>query len=248
MSSLQRFVIFGDPHGDEIDPVVEAAFFSFLDDFKPDIVVNGGDNWNFAYLRRNASDKERAANAEADWQMGSEFFLRVMAYGKQRFFLRGNHDERVYDAYKNATREDSRIAAEKGIKDIEKLVARRRVKMLPYNSRIGVLDHEGIRVVHGYAHGVGGARQHAVSYGTCVYCHTHATDVGSVERWPEPSIAFGTGCLTRIDQDYNKTQRNKLRHENAWVLGYTDGSKASYFQVRRGAGGLFHAPIEIKAY
>lgn len=245
---MQRFVIFGDPHGDEIDPDVERAFFEFMKDFRPDIVIHGGDNWNFSYLRRNASDKERAANATLDWQAGSEFFLKAMAFGSARFFLRGNHDERVYDAYHNATREDSRIAAEKGIKDIDKLVKRRRVKMLPYNSRLGVLDYEGIRVVHGYAHGVSSARVHAISYGTCVYAHTHATDVGCVERWPEPSIAYGTGCLMKVDQEYNKTQRNKLRHENAWILGYTDGVKASYFQVRRGANGQFHAPTEIKAY
>lgn len=244
----ERFLIIGDPHGEELNHDVAESLFAFAADFKPHLVIHGGDNWNFSYMRKGASASEEGANADADWEVGSEFFLRYMALGSTRVFLRGNHDERLWKTYREATKETTRRHAKDGIDDIEALVKKRRVRMLPYDSRQGVLDINGVRVIHGYAHGVGSARAHAASFGTCAYCHTHATDVAAFERWPEPSIAYGVGCLLNIDQDYNSSQRNKLRHENAWLCGYTDGTRATYMQVRRGANGQFHAPTQIKAY
>jgi predicted phosphodiesterase len=245
---IQTFVIFGDPHGDKANPRATEALFNFMDDFRPDIVVNAGDNWNFDYLRAKASAKEENSDSSEDWKMGSEFFLRAMSYGKRRFFLRGNHDERVWDSWRNATKESVRIAAEKGIRDIEKLVTKRRVTMLPYDSREGVLDVDGLRVIHGYSSGIGAALRFARVYGDCAYAHTHSMDVAPAEKWPSPSVAYGTGCLMNVDQPYNSRNMGKLRHENGFLSGFVKDGRATFFQAKLHPDGFVYASTEIKGY
>lgn len=244
----QTFVVFGDPHGDKAHSRAVDAFFEFLKDFKPDIIVNAGDNWDFSYIRAKASAKDESSDSTQDWAMGSEFFLRAMAYGKKRFFLRGNHDERLWDVRESTLNESVRIAAEKGIRDIEKLVARRRVKMFSYNARDGVLDVDGLRVIHGYSAGVGAARKFAQVYGSCAFAHTHSMDVAPVERWPTPAVAYGTGGLLTLDQPYNARHIGRLRHENGWLYGFVKDGKATFFQAKLHPDGNVYAAPQIHPY
>lgn len=246
--ALETFVIFGDPHGDEINPVMRDAFLSFLSDFKPKILVNAGDNWNFSHLRGKASPKDLNTSAKADWEAGEHFFLRAMAYGKRRFFLRGNHDERLWDTLHGSQLAVVREAAQTGIERIEGLVAKRKVVMLPYHSRLGILEVDGLRVLHGYAAGVGAARRFAQVYGSCAFAHTHSMDVAPVERWPEVSVAYGTGCLMTPEQGYNSRDIGKLRHENGWLFGFVKDDKATFFQAKLHKDGKVYASTEIKAY
>ena len=245
--ALETFVVFGDPHGDEICPVMRAAFLRFLKDFKPKILVNAGDNWNFSHLRGKASQHDENASAQADWECGEAFFNETMAFGKRRFFLRGNHDERLWDTRHGSMREIVREAADYGIKRIESLVKRRNVTMLPYHSRTGVLDIDGLRVLHGYSAGVGAARKFAQVYGSCAFAHTHSMDVAPVEKWPETSVAYGTGCLMIPEQGYNSRDMGKLRHENGWLYGFIKNGKATFFQAKLNNGQVY-ASTEIKAY
>jgi hypothetical protein len=107
-----------------------------------------------------------------------------------------------------------------------------RVRTKPYDSRIGVLEVLGVRVIHGYLCGAYAARKLAAIYGTCCYGHTHNMDIGTHEHWPEPSVAYGIGCLMKIDQDYNAKNPRKLEHQHGWIYGETDGRHASYQQFR----------------
>jgi len=210
--ALETFVVFGDPHGDKVCQKAKGALLSFLADFKPRILVHGGDNWDFSHIRAKASPKDEDGSAVEDVAAGNEFFLQVMAFGKRKFFLRGNHDERLWDIRHNSMKSVIRDAADEGIKKIEGLVAQRKVTMLPYHSRDGILEVDGLKVLHGYAAGVGAARRFAQVYGSCAFAHTHSMDVAPVERWPEPSIAYGTGCLMVPEQAYNSRDCGKLRH------------------------------------
>lgn len=246
--ALQTFVIFGDPHGNEIDPNMRASLMAFLREFKPDILINAGDSFNFGHIRGKATLAEKNASSRDDWKVGKEFFLEAMSFGRRRFFLRGNHDERLWDVAKTALESDRREAAEDGIKDIEQMVKRRRTTMLPYHSKKGVLDFEGLRVLHGYASGVGAARKFAQVFGTCAYAHTHSMDTVSAERWPEAAVAYGTGCLMTIDQDYNSRMLGKLRHENGWLYGFTKDGKATYFQAKQHADKKVYAPYDFKGF
>jgi hypothetical protein len=71
---FRRFVVASDNHGDMIDPIPSKALFDFLDDFKPEIRIHAGDNWDFRNLRKGASDDEKAHSLEDDWKSGCDFF------------------------------------------------------------------------------------------------------------------------------------------------------------------------------
>lgn len=244
---LQRWVDVGDTHGDEIDPVLREKFFAWLDDFKPDIVIHGGDAWNFAALRKKASPEEKAQSVAPDFEEGAEFLRRLYKHGTERFLTRGNHDERIYNTARDAQDACVRECAERLCRDVDKLLQLHNVKVLPYDSRAGVLDVAGLRVIHGYAAGVGAARKFATVFGSCSFHHTHTLEMCPAEHWPHPAVAWGSGCLLKIDQQYNKTGLAKLRHENGWLYGFTDGWTATYFPARYQNGAIY-AATDVKAY
>jgi hypothetical protein len=245
-NTVETFVDIGDPHGDHVNEKVINSLFAFMDDFKPSIVIHGGDNWNLCPLRKGASKEDQETDMQDDWDAGKDFLSRYLSYGKKRYFLRGNHDERLWDVLKNGKGE-SLALARRLVAEADKIVERREAQMFPYDSRLGILDLEGIRTLHGYAHGVGAARKLASIYGTCIFHHTHSMEVGIVEKWPKPAIATGTGCLCHIDQDYNSRNVGKLRHENGFTYGYRTSDGFVTFQARFTNGQLY-ASTEIRAY
>lgn len=135
-----------------------------------------------------------------------------------------------------------------GIKKVEALVRRSRATMLPYDSRLGVLDVGKLRVIHGYACGVGAAAKHARVYGNCLFGHTHTMDVAPVENISGPAEARGVGCICKVDMAYNAHQMNKLRHQQGWIYGvlFPDGTY-QLFQTKR-IDDHFYAATEITAY
>ncbi|MCJ7824507.1 MAG: metallophosphoesterase, partial [Anaerolineales bacterium] len=160
MPKPKTFVIVGDNHGSEQHTPSVNSLFNFMDDYRPDIVAHLGDNWDFSALRRGARDDEQAVSLLDDWEMGSKFFSRFFSYGKERHFLRGNHDERMW-FLRTSTTGLVRDYAEDGIKRIGALAKKHRVKMLPYDAREGVLRLGHLKVLHGFHAGMNAARSHA---------------------------------------------------------------------------------------
>ena len=136
------FVIVGDSHGDMIDPVAEKAVMAFIKDFKPKIRIHLGDAFDFRNLRKGASDEEKADSLMDDWDMGSTFLRQFFDGGNQNYFLRGNHDERLYDLQGSATGV-MRDYATDSVKRFEGHIRKCKAKMLPYDSRIGILRQPG---------------------------------------------------------------------------------------------------------
>jgi hypothetical protein len=246
MAHYRKFVDIGDPHGDHVNEDLIQKLFDFMDDFQPDVVIHGGDNWDFPQLRKKASQKEKDLPMSADWQMGMDFLNKFCSYGTERYFLRGNHDERLWDLAHEGDGQ-ARELADRLIRDAEKLIKSLKVKMLPYDSRGGVLDLGGLKCIHGYAHGVAAADKFARVYGTCTYHHTHSMQVGTVEKWPRPQVAYGAGTLAHIDQPYNSRQLGKLRHENGFTYGMLTGGDPIVFQARLIDGDIY-ATKNIEIY
>jgi predicted phosphodiesterase len=246
---MKRFVIVGDNHGDTAEEGLPEKFFEWLGDFRPQIRIHSGDNWNFAALRKKATQEEKTIAIAPDYEAGNDFIDRYFDGGELRVLLRGNHDERIYDLAETCTDAALKHLADKMTHEIGNRVAKRRVRMLKYDAKLGVLDVDGVRVLHGYAAGIGSARKFAFVYGTCAFGHTHSMDVCPVERWPRPSISHGTGCIQKIDQPYNSKQIGKLRHENGWLYGFTDGTSATYFQAKYdNTSKVIHVAENFKAY
>ena len=242
----RRFVVASDSHGDQIDATTETALLSFIADFKPQVRIHAGDVFDFRNLRRGASDDEKAHSLEDDWQMGSDFMRRFFDGGKENHFLRGNHDERLWNFAHSATGL-LRDYAHDGIARVEKLVAKSRARMLPYDSRLGVLKLGALKVIHGYAAGIGAARKHAIVYRNCLFGHTHNCDVAGAESDEGVSEARGIGACCRLDMPYNAHQTGKLRHQNAFCYGllFEDGT----YQINQAKkiDGRFYVASDFRA-
>jgi len=240
----RRFVVASDNHGDMIDPVASKALFAFLDDFKPQIRVHAGDNWDFRNLRRGASDDEKAHSLEDDWQAGADFFRRFFKGGTENHFLLGNHDDRLWQYQRSATGL-LRDYASDGIKRVQSLCKESKVTMLPYDSALGILKLGRLSVLHGYHAGIGAARHHANIYGNCLFGHVH-TDESAPVASLEPAEARSIPCLCIRDMDYINAKTGKLRWSQGWVFGLLFDDGTYHLERTRGINGRFTYATDFK--
>lgn len=247
MTKPRRFIAIADNHGDMIDPETEKALFSFISDFKPEIRVHLGDNFDFRPLRKGASPEDKSESMKADAEAGKDFLKRFFERKTENHFLRGNHDERLWSAREDASG-PIRDHAIDCVKDITDTLANRQVHMLPYHVRDGILRLGSLKCLHGYAHGIHAAQLHARVYRNCIFGHIHSIVVSPVESDEGPMEARCIGAICKIDLGYNSTRTATLRQENGWAYGhlFADGSY-QLFQTRK-INGSFYAAHEIKAY
>jgi predicted phosphodiesterase len=242
----QRFIVVSDNHGDMADAASVGALWSFIKDWKPELRVHAGDAYDFRNLRRGASDEEKAASLADDWEAGNDFLRRFFEGGTSNHFLRGNHDERLYE-FRNSCSGMLRDYAGDGIKQMEAVVKKCRAKMLPYDSDLGVLRLGKLSVLHGFHAGISACRTHAAIYGNCLHGHIHSIEVASVAS-REPVEARSIGCLCKRDMDYVNKKTGKLKWAQGWAYGllFSDGTY-QLFQTRN-INNQFYAATEIKTY
>lgn len=227
--SFKRFVFASDFHGDHHDPKAAKALLKFCNQWSPEIRVFGGDLWDFRAMRKAASEDEKRDSMLRDYADGMQF-LRDF---KPHYFLRGNHDERLWDL----SQMDNGVLSDCAIRftnEIEEEVKKLRCRMLPYHKRDGVLKIGSLKMLHGYAAGVNAARKHAWTYGSCLFGHVHSIDHVTLER-TEKTMARAVGCLAKLDADYNRAQIGSLRHAHGWAYGVVDerSGKFHVFQAER---------------
>lgn len=215
MSKPNRFIRWCaafDNHGDLIDPITRKAFWEFLKWWKPTHRIHGGDCFDFRWLRGRGSEQEKREKTQADFDAGIAF---LKGY-EPNVFLRGNHDERLWRA---AESDDGKLADLAGymIADIEAAIPAECI-VYPYNKRDGVHQHGKLRFVHGFTTGAYAAKAAAMHYGNVVMGHVHASDAASIPR-VERTVGHTSGCLCKVDLDYNAAQPNTLRQSNGWVYG-----------------------------
>lgn len=232
----QRFVVVADNHGDMIDPLMERLFFQWLKDYSPEVRIHAGDLFDFRALRNGASAREKQESMGDDFEAGLSFARKLFSGGAARHFLRGNHDERLYDLLQN---EHGPLwdHAKLLTKSLDSEMRRMKVKVLPHDSRLGVLELGHMAVIHGFGNGgPASARDAALTYKSCIFGHCHSQDVIPVKALRGPSVALGTGCMCHIDMPYNSKQTNKLRHQQGWVYGelFQDGTYTAYQAKRVG--------------
>jgi len=246
MSSPRRFVVVSDNHGDMADATATDALFAFLKDYQPEIRIHAGDNWDFRNLRKGASDEEKGASLEDDWKAGTGFLRKFFREGTTKVFLRGNHDERLWDFRESATGLLRDYALD-GINRVDAIMKRLGVTMLPYDAETGVYELGKLTVLHGYHCGVGATRMHANIYGNSLFGHVHTIESAPVAS-REPAEARSIGCLCRRDMPYINRKTAKLRWAQGWAYGvlFDDGTY-QLFQTRN-IGGRFYAATEIKSY
>lgn len=210
----RKFVVGFDPHGALQDESANNAFFKFIKDYKPDIRVAGGDVFDFAQLRGKASQSDKADSMEHDFKMGREWLHKL----KPTHFLRGNHDERLWDLARHAQEGFVRDAASAGVREIEHLCRALNCEMLPYDKRAGVLRIGSLKIIHGFHAGVYAARKAALTYGSVLMGHCHSIQCSTIEGL-EDRMGRICGCLCKLDMDYCRHQPGTLAWQHGWAYG-----------------------------
>ncbi len=231
-----------DNHGNLVDPIALAAYLEFNRWWKPTCRVHMGDCFNFDWLRKKASDEEKRAKPMPDFEAGIDFIKEF----KPTHFLRGNHDERLWDAGRADDGKLATLACEL-IVDIQNALGTACI-MYPYCKRKGVMklgrDHH---VIHGYNGGVHAAKNAAKVYGNVLMGHVHYIDEGGVPSL-ERRRGYAVGCLCQIDQTYNRAHINTLTQENGWPYGLVMANgEVVVWQAKR-SGDKFILPSELREF
>ena len=227
--TFQRFIFATDLHGDMADADTCAALLRFKKEFDPHVTIFGGDAFDFRGLRKGAAAAEQAESMRSDVDAG----LRFLESFRPNYFLRGNHDERLWELaqYGQGITADY---AQHGVKDITDKCAAMKCKILPYDKRKGVLKIGNVNFLHGFHCGVTATRMHALAYNECVHGHTHTIDVARVAGI-DRRTARSVGCLCRLDMPYNSRMPSSLRHAHGWAYGLIDSKTgaAQIFQAEK---------------
>jgi hypothetical protein len=238
--SFKRILFCSDLHGDKSDPGAVKALLKFCKLWKPQIRVFGGDLWDFRAMRKGASEEERRDSMLRDYADGLQFLTEF----RPQYFLRGNHDERLWDLAQcdNGLLSDLAIRKTQEVEEECKAIS---CRMLPYHKRDGVLKLGSLKMLHGYAVGINAARKHAWTYGSCLFGHVHSIDHVTLER-TEKTMARACGCLTKLDHEYNRAQIGSLRHAHGWAYGVVNEKTGSFhvWQAER-IGGKFMCATEL---
>jgi len=218
----ERFIFASDNHGDHGDRHAIDILIRYCDLWKPSIRIHGGDNFDFRPLRRKASEEERRELIRADFDAGMQFLDRF----KPTHFLRGNHDERLYDLSitNNGIRSEYATSL---IDELEGVLASLKTKTLPYDKRLGVLELGKLRAIHGYCHGVTAARKNALTYGSVISGHTHGIQVASVEGI-DNRVGRVVGCLCDLDMEYSRATMASLVHRHGFMSGVVNKKTGEY--------------------
>lgn len=225
----RKWVAGFDPHGINQDKDANAAFFRFIKDWKPTYRIAGGDIFDFKQLRKKADPHERRDSMAQDVAEG-QLWLETF---RPTHFLRGNHDERLWDY---ATQQEGIVAdyAKLGVNRLTKLTDGFKCRMFPYNKREGVFTLGSLKFIHGYLSGINAARRTAQIYGSTVMGHGHGIMAQSIEGI-EQRTGFMAGCLCKLELDYNRAQPGTLLWEHGFAYGVTNEKTGSfhYWQARK---------------
>lgn len=222
---LQRFIFASDLHGDQQDKAAVKALLKATESFKPHLRIFGGDLIDARPLRKGAGPEERAESMCDDWRAG----LKFISEWKPTHLLMGNHDQRLWDLAE-ADKGIETDYAWKGIQELETRLEKTKTEWLPYHKR-SVFQFGHMKCLHGYYHGMAAARQHALTYGACLFGHTHTIDEYSIPGL-ERRVARGAGCLCKLDMKYNSRTPSSLRHAHGFVLGVVNEKTGNYWTMQ----------------
>jgi hypothetical protein len=238
--SWTRFLAVFDNHGDKANKSAVEKALKFSGTWKPQIRIHGGDNWNFVPLRRKATEDERHQSLKEDFEAGMHFLDRY----KPTHFLRGNHDERLWELAERGQGIEADYAL-KGIAEIEAELKAIKCAMLPYHKRLGLLRLGHLKILHGFACGVYAARQTALVYGSTLFGHIHAIDEHAIPGL-DRRVSRACGCLCELDMDYNARQPNTLRQAHGFAYGVVDMKAGNYHVwVAEEVGGKWVLPSDV---
>ncbi len=236
---MARWIAITDTHGDMCEPGVLSVVRDFCKVWKPTVRLHLGDLWDFRWLRRGASDEEKAEAVSADFEAGIE----LVDWYKPTVFLWGNHDYRLVRLL-DSTSGSCRHLAGQWLDRIGVVLAG--VEQRPYGKRKGIYRYGDYTFVHGYARGMGAARKHALTYGNVMFGDLHTVDLVPVEG-PERRVGHCIGCCCRLEMDYNAGHINTLRQCHGFAYGEEHDGRLTVWQAKE-VDGRWILPTETRTF
>lgn len=243
MHNYEKFVYLPDPHGDHQCERSNNMAYDFIQDFKPEHVIAGGDVFDFRNLRKGASQEDQMESMAKDVRMGKEWLRRF----KPTVYLRGNHCERLWETAEYHANGMVMDIAQSGVNDIENIVAELGCHMIRYWQ--GQVHKIGqAKFAHGHMCPMHTAKATAEFYGagTTFVGHTHSVDYYRA-KGIDRCEAFVCGCLSRLDVKYAERRGNTSRWENGFAYGliHKVSGEVMGFQARGLDNGDWIFPSEI---
>ena len=230
---MKKFIFASDLHGDVQDHDSVDVFLEYVDIYKPNVRIFGGDLFDFRNIRRGAGPAEKQDSMSADVEAGLEFLAKY----KPQVLLLGNHDKRLWDTAEYHTHGIVQDAAKQGVRDILRRCRSIKCKVIPYDASSGFYDLGKVRFIHGFHAGIMATKKHAEVYsppgGIVLHGHTHAIQYNSIAK-ANGGAGMGVGCLAQTDMSYNKHMSGRIMHENGFAYGYVDGKEWQVFQAKKG--------------
>lgn len=197
-----------DRHTPEHDPVVDRIALDFLHDFKPHIRVAGGDWQTVDQVSKFSNDSET--------ELKEDFCANEAAlasYGITHY-LEGNHEERL----RRIGLVDRRLRSMFDLRANLHLT-KRKIKLLPYHPRRGVLKIGSLVILHGFFANEYYAKKTASIYGTCVFGHAHRFQTFQSKQAFYDRVGFGIGMLGDVTPSWIE-HRAPLGWANGFAFGY----------------------------
>jgi hypothetical protein len=241
--AVDTFVSVSDLHGDRQDRRAVKAFHTFVMDWKPKRRIFKGDLWDFRALRIGADTDEKTHSMKVDFDAGMKF----LEWYRPQVFIRGNHDERLWDAVeRDGLMKSGPIAdyAAELVGRFDALAASLKIEVLPYNKRRGVWSEGGLKFTHGFD-GMEPEKM-AAMYGNVLYGHGHSILAAASPSHGDNRVARMTGCLCLLDLEYNRGQTKTLRQQHGWAYGAFLGGKRFAVQSCEVNAGSFSYAEKLK--
>ncbi len=207
----------------------------FAKDWKPDIVVDGGDLFEFEYLGSFAKDKLKSIEGKtfrADYDLGLKELDFWQGVSKKYIQVEGNHDQRLVRLVEADPRFEGLVELSRNLD-----FASRKIDF--YSMLQKPLTLGKLIVIHGYWSGKYPARRHLDRYKqNIVFGHGHKFDTAS-DSMPilETEIqAWEIGCLCSKSPDWRKGC------PTSWMNGFA----VMYLDDKTGRFNLY--PIYISKY
>ena len=228
-----------DTHGDMCHrPGLEAAF-EFAKYWKPEIRIAGGDHFDLRPMRCGADERQERMND--DIEAGIEF----LGTYSPTVLLLGNHEDRLRQwVDRGGVYADLSSSITKKIR----LVLSDDCEQLEYCKAKGVWRLGHFNVVHGFGRGgITSLKKHTETYGNVLMGHCHRNGFTRVGRH-DAAIGFSSGCLCKLNMDYNRTQLDTLAQSHGFMYGLLMPSGHVHVHQAYPVGDTWYLPTEMREY
>jgi hypothetical protein len=223
---IKRFLYCSDSHGNLIHDESRRMLLNFINAWKPHYKIHGGDLFDAACLRGNASPEEKACGLSEDITAGLKFLDEF----KPHFLTLGNHDDRIWQMAGTSRDGILREHCEDLVKACEREFKQRKIQWIPYIvGKFLQLPEGGPKFIHGFrSSNVSPAKLHYHDWGSVIHGHVHKPDT-YVATHADGGMSMSSACMGDLDKmHYADRFSAKMGWRNGWIYGTINDKTGSW--------------------